>query len=267
MAADETTSRLEPRTREFYIQALDVLLGSEVSFMLGGAYAFACYTGIERHTKDLDIFLRPEDRDRALAAFHKAGYETEVRAEHWLAKAHCGDDFVDFIYNSGNGVARVDDLWFQYAPTAEVLGRRVLLTPVEEMLWSKAFVMERERYDGADVMHLIRARGHEMDWSRVMARFRPHWRLLLSHLTLFTFVYPSERHQVPEAVLGELVDRMAMEGTRTASTRIAHGTLISSQQYLTDVNQWGYADAREQPLGPLTPREVEQWTEAVQHEA
>jgi hypothetical protein len=28
---------------------------------------------------------------------------------------------------------------------------------VEEMVWQKAFIMERERFDGADVVHLIQA--------------------------------------------------------------------------------------------------------------
>ena len=27
-------------------------------FLVGGAYAFARYTGIERHTKDFDVFVR-----------------------------------------------------------------------------------------------------------------------------------------------------------------------------------------------------------------
>ena len=40
----------------------------------------------------------------------------------------------------------------------------------EETLWSKAFVMERERYDGADVAHLILAHGERLDWDT------PVWR-------------------------------------------------------------------------------------------
>jgi hypothetical protein len=31
-------------------------------------------------------------------------------------------------------------------------------------------VMERERYDGADIAHLIRAAVHQRDWSRVLPR-------------------------------------------------------------------------------------------------
>ena len=64
--------------------------------------------------------------------------------------------------------------------------------PVEEMIWSKAFLMERERFDGADVLHLMRARQKEINWPRLLSRFGEHWRVLLSHLVLFPYVYPNE---------------------------------------------------------------------------
>ena len=53
--------------------------------------------------------------------------------------------------------------------------------------------MERERYDGADIAHLLRARADQLAWRRLLRRFGPHWRVLLGHLVLFGFVYPGER--------------------------------------------------------------------------
>src|SRR3954451_1057714 len=55
---------LDPTTREFYCQAIRTLREAEVPFLVGGAYAFERYTGIARHTKDFDIFVRPKDLDR-----------------------------------------------------------------------------------------------------------------------------------------------------------------------------------------------------------
>ena len=100
---------LDPQTRAFYCRALSALSESGAPFLVGGAYAFARYTGIERHTKDLDIFVREADRDAVLVALAGAGCETDVTFPHWLAKARCDDDFVDVISSSGNGVAVVDD--------------------------------------------------------------------------------------------------------------------------------------------------------------
>ena len=57
---------LPPETQDFYRRILRALLDSGVPFLVGGAYAFARYTGIVRHTKDLDIFCREQDREHVL---------------------------------------------------------------------------------------------------------------------------------------------------------------------------------------------------------
>jgi len=128
----------------FYFDALTQLSRSAVPFLVGGAFAFARYAGIERATKDLDLFVREEDIARALRSLRDRGYQVEVPFPHWLAKVHCGEPFIDLIFSSGNGVARVDDGWFEHAVKQEILGLPVRLCPAEEMIWSKAFVQERD---------------------------------------------------------------------------------------------------------------------------
>src|SRR5207253_3092084 len=152
---------------------------ASIPYLVGGAYSFARHTGIVRHTKDFDIFVRPADAARALAAFEAAGYGIELRFPHWIGKAYSGDNCIDVIFSSGNGVARVDDEWFAHAVEGQVLDTAVLLCPVEETIWSKSFVMERERFDGADIAHLIRTSGPIMNWQRLLTRFDTHWRILL----------------------------------------------------------------------------------------
>ncbi len=102
-----------PETRDFYLRAMRLLDEAGLEFLVGGAYAFERYTGIARHTKDFDIFVHPRDVDRVLATLSASGCETELPFPHWLGKARCGDDFVDVIFSSGNGVAAVDDEWFR----------------------------------------------------------------------------------------------------------------------------------------------------------
>src|SRR5262249_40232743 len=155
---------------------VEVLDEARVPFLVGGAYALAHYTGIVRHTKDFDVFVRPEDCRRGLEAFAGEGLRTELTFPHWLGKAFNGEDFVHVIFRSGNGIAKVDDAWFEHAVSATFLGKPVRLCPVEEIIWSKSFVCERERFDGADINHLLRARGRVLDWRRMLDRFGPHWR-------------------------------------------------------------------------------------------
>ena len=255
---------LPAETAAFYRQALQALTRAEIPFVIGGAYALAQYTGIVRHTKDLDVFVRPADSERALACLAAEGYRTELTFAHWLGKAFHGDDFVDVIFRSGNGICAVDDAWFTHAVAGEVFGEPVRLCPVEEMIWSKGFVQERERYDGADIHHLLLARAQELDWLRLVRRFGRHWRVLLGHLLMFGYVYPTERHHVPAAVLEKLLSRFAGElRDPAAGPRLCQGTLLSRAQYLLDVQEWGYQDPRQLPDNPMTEDALAEWTEAI----
>jgi len=264
---DGTCSRtLDPATAAFYRSCLRALNTAGAEYLVGGAYAFARYTGIERHTKDFDIFCRMADVETILAVLERRGCRTETTHPHWLAKAYNEPtgDFVDVIYSSGSGIAVVDDEWFTHSVRDEVLGLPVRLCPAEEMIWSKAFVMERERYDGNDVAHLLRARGHALDWDRLLRRFGDHWRVLLSHLVLFGFIYPDERGSVPCEVHNDLMRRLQAEATATPpGDRTCQGTLISRAQYLVDVGAWGYRDARLEPGIKMTPDDIAHWTRAI----
>lgn len=254
---------LSLEAQAFYRKAIGVLNGAGIRFLVGGAYALAQYTGIIRHTKDFDIFVRPGDAQRTLDAFSRAGYRTELTFTHWLGKIFCGQDFVDVIFSSGNGVAKVDDDWFAHAPTARFLGEQVLLVPPEEMIWSKGFIIERERFDGGDINHLLRACGGVLDWPRLLARFGPYWRVLLAHLILFDFVYPSERDAVPRQVFAELLGRLQAEmQAPPVAERVCRGTLLSRIQYVIDLDQWGYADARLDPPASMSAEQARAWTEA-----
>jgi hypothetical protein len=249
----------------FYRDVLQVLNKSGLPFLVGGAYAFNCYSGITRPTKDLDIFVRRMDYDRVSEALVDAGYATELAYPHWLGKVRSEDQFADLIFSSGNGVAEVDDLWLEYAAEAEVLDVRAKLCPVEEMIWSKAFIMEKERFDGADIAHLIRSCGDQMDWERLLRRFGAHWRVLLSHLALYGFVYPGHRDLVPVWVMDELLDRLRDEShTPPSENGICFGTLLSREQYLMDIDRWGSRDARVVPVGNMTAKDTEIWTLAIQ---
>jgi hypothetical protein len=247
----------------FYRHALSILGDAGIPHLVGGAYAYARYTGIERHTKDFDVFIRREDFRRAEWAFQKAGYDSELTFPHWLGKAFKGEDFVDLIFSAGNGIARVDDTWFEHAVPEKVFGVDVMLIPAEEMIWSKGLIMERERFDGADVAHVIRAVGEKLDWHRLVARFGPYWRALYAHVVLFGFIYPSDRDKIPAWVVGELTDRLREETANgNGSARVCYGTVISRQQYLKDVDEWGYADAR-LVHETMDEHEIAHWTAGI----
>ncbi|MCC6178414.1 MAG: nucleotidyltransferase [Chloroflexi bacterium] len=269
--APTPSDALAPATQATYCHALTLLNDSRVPYLIGGAYAFERYTGIARRTKDLDVFVRGADLEPTLAALKHADFWTEIPFPHWLAKAHCGDAVVDIIYCSGNGLAPVDEDWFAHATADTVLGIPVKTIPAEEMIWQKAMVMERERFDGADVAHLLRARGSRLDWHRLFERFDGYWHILLSHLVLFGFIYPDEPTPVPLDILTTLLRRCEAEArqrqpaagsTPGTPPGVCRGTILSRSQYVVDVERWGYRDGRVAPYGRMTTEEADAWTEA-----
>ena len=248
----------------FYVHLLQTLQAHNVPFLIGGAFSFAHFTGIRRPTKDLDLFVRQRDWCGLEKIAHDMGYRTELTFAHWLGKGHDHTGFVDVIFNSGNGLSPVDDDWFVNACDAQVLGVQVKLAPVEESLWTKAFIMERERYDGADVAHLLHACALRMDWQRLLRRFDPHWRVLLSHLVLFGFVYPGERTLIPRWLMDELMQRLRTETHEPPPPTVqCAGTLLSREQYLPDVVQHGYEDPRLSGQSTMTPDDIAVWTDAI----
>ena len=261
--AAQPAAVLDDRTKNFYRHAMCVLAEADVPFLVGGAYAFARYAAIVRHTKDFDVMVRPEDSERALAALEKAGYDTDLTFPHWLGKAYCADAFVDIIFRSGNGIGIVDDEWFEHAEDDVVIDMPVKLVAPEEMIWHKAFVMERERFDGADVAHLLRERADKLDWDRMIKRFDEHWRVLFGHLIFVGYVYPGERNRIPAKVMKELLGRVEREMREDDDEKTCRGTLISREQYLIDVGEWGYHDARLGKNGTMSKREVAHWTAAI----
>lgn len=251
-----------------YAHALDTLSRAGVPYLVGGGFAMVRYTGIPRVTKDLDLFLRPDAFDPALETLAAAGFRTERTHPHWLGKARAGEHCIDLIFNSGNGVTDVDDAWFEHASEGEALGRKVRFVPAEELTWTKLFVMERERYDGADVAHVLRHQADRLDWKRLRDRVGDNWRVLLSHLILFGFIYPGEQSRVPARVLDELLRTLKRERAQAPMpVHLCRGTLLSREQYLHDIRVEQFQDARATQASSMNPDDIAAWTDAIGRDA
>jgi hypothetical protein len=254
---------LDAPTRKFYLDALDVIDRAKIPYCVAGAYALAAHAGIVRHTKDLDVFLKRGDVQRAIDAFEEAGYRTERTHPHWLAKAFDNRPtgaFVDLIFRAASGIWDVDDEWLNKAKPGKVVGRMAPLCPPEELIWSKAMVMERNRFDGADIAHVIHSLGPQLDWDRLLRRCIGHDAILLGHLAFYRYLYPRETEYVPIGVMETLLRRVREHPKPDAP--VCRGTMVSWDQYLPDVKQRGMIDGRLKPWGKLTQEEIDVWTRA-----
>jgi hypothetical protein len=109
----------------------------------------------------------------------------------------------------------------------------------EELLASKLFVIRRERFDGADIAHIIYASRGSLKWGRVLELVGEHWEILLWTLILFRYVYPAQTHYVPEELWQDLLSRLQREVTSPNALAKFRGSLVDDNMFAIDVNEWG----------------------------
>lgn len=227
----------------FYDEAIKLLAELRIPHLLAGTFALSAYTGISRETKDLDIFCKAGDFPRILSHCQQLGYAVEIEDDRWLGKVFKGKHFFDVIFASANGAVPIGDLWFEHAQKTEAFGASVHIVGPTELIWSKCFIQQRHRYDGADIAHLILRAHDQIDWARLLDCMEAHWEVLLTHLLNFRWIYPTERRVAPAWLLDELLDRLAKQRDLPApQIKVCRGRMFSQADYEIDVKQWGFAD-------------------------
>ena len=231
------------KAEEFFREALKLLNKHRILFMIGGSYAVGEYTNIDRQTKDLDVFCKASDHQNILKLFQDEGYNIELTDPRWLAKIKKKNYLIDLIFGTAAGSWTVDDSWFEGTPETNLFGIKVKLIAPEEMIWCRAYVQGRDRFDGADIYHMILKKGKTLDWKRLLRRMDAHWEVLFAHIINYRFIYPSEREIVPKWLMEELMKRLENQFTLpNAKEKISRGTLFSKEDYSIDISEWGYHD-------------------------
>ena len=220
-------------------EVIQLMSRNRVQFVISGAFALHEHTGIWRDTKDLDFFLPTQEVPRALKLLQEDGFSTEITDPVWLAKAHRGNYFVDLITGMSNAVVRVDYGWIKRAVPSQVLGLPVRVLAPEELIASKVFVTFRERFDGADICHVIFGLKGKLDWHRLMHLMGEHWEMLLSSLVLYQYVYPAYSSYVPREIWDELLQRFKVELEHPNNGLQFRGSLVDEKMFAIDVAEWG----------------------------
>lgn len=189
---------------KIYRGAIRALRKEGIEFLVGGGFARAAYTGHWRDTKDIDFYVRPQDRKRAELALTKAGltdfYPKLPYDRAWIYRSHKQKVIVDVIWAMANQRAQVDDPWFQYAPQMTIRGERLSLVPPEELLWCKLYIIQRDRCDWTDIFNLVHEHGPQMDWTRLIRRVGEDVPLLRAMLTAYGWLCPTEVKKLPASL-------------------------------------------------------------------
>lgn len=219
-------------------EVLTALEQKQVPYAVSGAFALRAHTGICRFTKDLDLFMTAKTSREIFPYLRERGFDCVVSDPVWLAKARKGEFFVDMITGMSNGVIVVEDSWIERARPAVVHQVRTRVLAPEELVASKIFVAKRERFDGADIAHVIYGTCGSFDWERELQLVGEHWEMLLWSLLLFRYVYPAHTHHVPATIWRRLLRRFDRHIAQPQSNARFRGSLVDENMFAIDVNEW-----------------------------
>lgn len=203
-ASGDLSALMPPDEWELHRLALDAVAARGLAYALGGGLAYSAYTGHWRNTKDLDLFILPRDRDAAVEAVTAAGfgdyYEREPYDREWIFRGYRDRVIVDLIWQMANYRTEVDETWMERRGEVEIHGMRVPLLRVEDLVFSKLYIVQRDRCDWPDLLSVLHARGSEIDWGRLADMLGPDLPLLGSLVQLFGWLCPPRARELPDGV-------------------------------------------------------------------
>lgn len=213
-------SRMQESHRDLYYHVLDEVQGRGLKFSIGGALAAGSYTGIFRDTKDLDLYVLPEEKDKFVALLVQLGWKDYFEKlpydRSWIYRAVSKDDtIVDIIFGMANQPARVTEEWLERSIIFELNGSAIPVLAPEELIRAKLFVLQRGRCDWPDLLNLIYCTGQRTDWEYLVEELGENKPLLGSLLMVFKWLCPGEASFLP-AFLWESVGVQVPQSCETA---------------------------------------------------
>ncbi len=206
----KTTSwveRFAPEQWSIYKSVIAEARKQNVQFAIGGGLATMTYAGQWRDTKDIDIYVMERDRERMIRVVTEAGlrdyYEQKPYDRKWIYRSYQDEIIVDIIWSMANGRAPVDEGWLQ-GPEAETGGERFRLLRPEEAVWSKLYIVQRDRCDWPDSLSLLYTIGAELDWHLLLDRTGDDRLLLRGLLSIFRWLCPDGAQRLPAWIWEEL---------------------------------------------------------------
>lgn len=236
---DPAWTAMIPREQaDALVEATSHLERAGVHALLGGAFAIGRHVGRWRGTKDIDFFVRPAQRQAAIDALLKAGFkdyhEQLAYDRSWIFRAFRDNALIDIIWTIPNHVTDVDDEWFARAASFPFEGRRCSTVPLEELIWIKLFVLQRDRCDWPDVINLLRRNAKILDWERLIDRLDDHEPLLIAVLQVLDWLAPAVVTEFPTWVLSRFHLRERPQ-VLTAEEEARRAALLDSRPWYAEL--------------------------------
>ncbi len=165
------------------------------------------YAGQWRNTKDLDLYILKRDCEELQRVLADLGmrdyYDQQAYDRKWIYRAYKDGSIIDLMWAMANQRAQVDESWLA-GPEVEVEGERFHLLAPEEALWSKLYVLQRERCDWPDTLNLLYGVGPALDFRRLLRNLGADAPLLASVIHIFGWLSPDRARELPDWLWPEL---------------------------------------------------------------
>ena len=140
---------------------------ADVPFLLGGSLASWARGGPQtRH--DLDLMIKREDTERAVAALTEAGMRADDPPEEWLVKVWDGDVLVDLIH--GPSGLTIDDEAIARGEVLSVLSMEMRVMALEDVMTTKLMALTEHSLRYETLLSIARALREQIDWDAVRAK-------------------------------------------------------------------------------------------------
>ena len=217
--------------------AIEAIRALGVPFAIGGGLATALYTGMWRNSKDIDLYVLRQDRERVIAAILGTGltdYFDELPYDRaWIFRAARDGVIIDTMWALANGAGDITADWLTRGAHAQVRGEMLRLLSPEDVFWTKLHVMQRDRCDWPDLLNLLYAAGPAFDWTRLLARMTGDERLLAALISLFAWVAPGRALDLPEWLWARLQLTPPSGGPRRSYGRVR---LLDTRDWFTTID-------------------------------
>jgi predicted nucleotidyltransferase len=148
-------------------EIVEVLERADIDYALIGGLAVSIH-GRPRYSRDIDLFVRHEDAQRALDEAARAGFEVDPINPHWLFKAFKRGVQVDLLFMT-QGHIYLDDEMVRRAARHGFKGCNVRVIAPEDLLVIKALAHDEETpRHWWDALAILTQR--ELDWDYVVRR-------------------------------------------------------------------------------------------------
>ena len=199
--------RFPPSEWALYRAVVEEAQRQQIPFAVGGGLASCTYSGHWRDSKDLDIYILEKDRPRLIKILSDSGltdyYDQKPYDRKWIYRSFADGVIIDVMWAMANQRAQVDEQWF-HGPEVSVGGVRFRLLPPEEIIWTKLYVMQRDRCDWPDVLSILYSMSGDLHWKHLIDRVGEDWQLLAALLQVFSWVCADAASSVPHWVWEQL---------------------------------------------------------------